>query len=181
MTTKTTSRVHLHRDDYPQTLRLLEDLRNGRPAEEWKHIGYERTESGAWVDWDELAGSWLSTTEKAVVHIARGASMLERAGGPPPRLAPTVTNVIAGICQPATSNAWMGAVFGGIDTHRIDEHDPDLALALHELDDSATDLLLLVGSTDDTPSARAELAHKMRRQLTFLTADLSDRVEEWCS
>lgn len=177
MTTTTDTRQHLHRDDYPETLRLLEDLagQRGRLAS----IGFEPTEFGAWVDWDELLGSWLSTTEKAVVHIARGAVMLERAGGPSPRLAPTVTNVVARVCSPAARNAWMGAVFGGIDTHRIDDHDPDLARNLHELDETATDLLLAIGSTDDTPSARAEVAHKLRRQLANLTGDLSVRVEEW--
>lgn len=176
-TDTTTDRAHLHRDDYPETLRLLEDLA-GR-SDRLAAIGFEVTEYGAWVDWDRLLGSWLSTTEKAVVHIARGAAMLERAGGPSPRLAPTVTSAMARICSPAAQNAWMGAVFGGVDTHRIDQHDPDLARALHELDETATDALLAIGSTDDTPSARAEVAEKLRRQVANLATELSGRVEEW--
>lgn len=79
-------RTHLHRDDHPATLALLETLRNDRPAADWALIGYEPTDAGAWVDWDALAGSWLSSTEKAVVHVARGCATLERAGGPAPRL-----------------------------------------------------------------------------------------------
>jgi hypothetical protein len=71
-----TTRVHLHRDDYRQTLQLLAVLTCGRDVP-----GFEPTDAGAFVDWDELAGGWLSSTEKAVVHIARGCATLERAGG----------------------------------------------------------------------------------------------------
>src|SRR5947209_16718882 len=66
--------VHLHRDDVPDTLALLGD-RDTLPA------GYTPGVSGADVDWDVLAESYLSTSEKAVVHIAHGCAILERHGG----------------------------------------------------------------------------------------------------
>ncbi len=69
---------HLHHDDTPAALAILSDLldhRAGFPE------GYEPTEHGAWVDWDALAGSWLSSTEVAAVHIARGCAIDERHGG----------------------------------------------------------------------------------------------------
>lgn len=74
-------RTHLHRLDHPLTLRILSKLldhRSRMPA------GYERSDLGAWVDWDALAGSYLSSTEVAVVHIARGCAIAERHGGLPP-------------------------------------------------------------------------------------------------
>ena len=43
--------------------------------------GYVLSTTGAEIDWDLLLESWLSTTEKAVVHIARGCAILERHGG----------------------------------------------------------------------------------------------------
>jgi hypothetical protein len=38
-------------------------------------------ETRADVDWDLLADGFLSTSEKAVVHIAHGCAVLERHGG----------------------------------------------------------------------------------------------------
>ena len=72
--------VHLHRDDVPDTLALLGALLGDRSA---LPAGYGPGETGADVDWDLLASaeSWLSTTEKAVVHIAHGCAILERHGG----------------------------------------------------------------------------------------------------
>ncbi len=70
--------VHLHQDDVPETLALLNVLlgqRDTLPA------GYTPDESGADVDWDLLDDSYLSTSEKAVVHIAHGCAILERQGG----------------------------------------------------------------------------------------------------
>ena len=43
--------------------------------------GYTPDETGADVDWNELADGYLSTSEKAVVHIAHGCAILERRGG----------------------------------------------------------------------------------------------------
>lgn len=75
------SAIHLHRDDCPATLDLLERIiGTGRPP------GWEPTAEGAYVDWEQLLSSYLSSTEKAAVHIARGCSILEPAGGLPPRL-----------------------------------------------------------------------------------------------
>ena len=70
--------VHLHRDDVPDTLALLNALLGDRthPAP-----GYTLDETGADVDWDLLADGYLSTSEKAVVHIAHRCSVLERHGG----------------------------------------------------------------------------------------------------
>jgi hypothetical protein len=67
--------VHLHRDDVPDTLALLSGDRSKLPA------GYTLSTTGADVDWELLAEIWLSTTEKAVVHIAHGCAILERHGG----------------------------------------------------------------------------------------------------
>lgn len=81
------SRIHVHRDDAPDTLGVLQALmanRHDTPA------GYEPTDTGAWVDWDALARSWLSTTEIAVVDIARGLYTLERAGGASPTMTPAL-------------------------------------------------------------------------------------------
>jgi hypothetical protein len=73
-------RTHLHRLDHPLTLPILAKLLDHRsrlPA------GYERSNQGAWIDWDALASSYLSSTELAVVHIARGCAIAERHGGLP--------------------------------------------------------------------------------------------------
>ena len=71
--------VHLHHDDVPDTLALLKALlvddRSKVPP------GYVLSTTGAEIDWDLLLESWLSTTEKAVVHIAHGCAILERHGG----------------------------------------------------------------------------------------------------
>jgi hypothetical protein len=84
-------RVHLHRIDHTPTLGILSELlaHDGRPPD-----GYERTEQGAWVDWDALAGSYLSSTEIAVVHMARGCFIAERHGGFPPGLVLPVKQAI---------------------------------------------------------------------------------------
>jgi hypothetical protein len=86
-------RVHLHRVDHPLTLDILSELldRKGRPPD-----GYERTDQGAWVDWYALTGSYLSSTEIAVIHIAHGCSIAERHGGLPPA---TVLPVHQAICE----------------------------------------------------------------------------------
>jgi hypothetical protein len=84
----TAGRQHLHLDDYPQALALLRAvLRPERhePAE-LAAAGYEATEHGAYVDWDALDTSWLSSTERAAIHVAHGVAIAERQGGWPPRL-----------------------------------------------------------------------------------------------
>jgi len=83
----TAGRRHLHRDDAPLSLAILADLFDHRarlPA------GYEPTECGAWVDWDGLGRSPLSSTEMAAVHIARGCAIAERRGGLPFEVAGSV-------------------------------------------------------------------------------------------
>jgi hypothetical protein len=69
---------HLHRDDVPETLALLNTLLGDRGTA-WP--GYAPDESGADVDWDLLADSLPSNKERAVVHIAHGCAILERDGG----------------------------------------------------------------------------------------------------
>jgi hypothetical protein len=69
---------HLHRDDVPETLALLRVLLGSRAT---LAEGYTPDETGADVDWVRLADSNLSTSEKAVVHIAHGLAILERRGG----------------------------------------------------------------------------------------------------
>jgi hypothetical protein len=73
-------REHLHHDDTPSTLAILSDLLDHRCV---LPDGYEPTDQGAWVDWDALGRSWLSSTEVAAVHIARGCAIAELQGGLP--------------------------------------------------------------------------------------------------
>ena len=76
----TSQRQHLHLDDYPVALGVLRVLFEHR-LESAAEIGYEPTEHGAWVDWESLEHSWLSSTETAAVVVARGLAMAERQGG----------------------------------------------------------------------------------------------------
>ena len=91
--------THLHLDDYPATLTFLSAVfdRNAHDPVGLAAIGYEPTEHGAWVDWDPLVASWLSSKEKALIHIARGTAIVEHGGGPPPRLAAPLLNVTAAV------------------------------------------------------------------------------------
>lgn len=82
-----TGRQHLHRDDAPSSLGILADLLDHRAS---FPAAYEPTEYGAWVDWDVLGRSWLSSTEMATVHIARGCAIAERHGGLPIEVAASV-------------------------------------------------------------------------------------------
>ncbi|MHB1533070.1 MAG: hypothetical protein ACYC1D_00345 [Acidimicrobiales bacterium] len=84
-------REHLHHDDVPSTLAILADLLDHRST---LPDGYELTEHGAWVDWDALRRSWLSSTEVAVVHIARGCAIAERHGGLPLSVAGAVREAV---------------------------------------------------------------------------------------
>jgi hypothetical protein len=79
------TRTHLHLDDSPQALAVLGALLAHRLVSA-AEIGYEPTEHGAWVDSDALEHSWLSSTERAAVVVARGIAMAERQGGWPPDL-----------------------------------------------------------------------------------------------
>ena len=74
---------HLHREDYPETLAVLNAVVGDRTIP----IVWEPTEVGAHVDFDAAHQSFLSTTEVAVFDIARGLHTLEWHGGPPPRVA----------------------------------------------------------------------------------------------
>lgn len=70
--------VHLHLDDTPNALGILNALL-GHRAE--RPTGYVPDEWGADVDWELLTESYLSTTEKATLHIARGCALVECHGG----------------------------------------------------------------------------------------------------
>lgn len=91
----TMAAVHLHHDDVPDTFALLNALLGERSK---LPQGYTPDETGANVAWDLLTESWLSNSEKAVVHIARGCAMLERHGGGLPtelrwQVRPTVESI----------------------------------------------------------------------------------------
>jgi hypothetical protein len=89
--------VHLHGDDYPDTLALLQALFAGR-VDDAAGIGFACSETGAWVDWDRLtAGSWLSSREIAVVYIAQGCAIAERHGGVGP-LCGVVVKTVTALC-----------------------------------------------------------------------------------
>jgi hypothetical protein len=61
-------------------------------------IGFERTETGAWVNWTQLTNqSWLSSTEIAVVHIAHGCAIAERHGGLGPGLRQVVIQTVTAV------------------------------------------------------------------------------------
>lgn len=83
---------HYHLDDYPLTLDVLAAVAQGRDL---SAIGYEPTEFGAEVNWDRLAHSWLSTTEKATVAIAQGVALAEWEGNLPDRVVPAVNRAVA--------------------------------------------------------------------------------------
>jgi hypothetical protein len=91
-------RVHLHTDDYPVTLRVLaEVLRADRRAAQLAGIGYDPTEHGVWVDWEALERSWLSSTERAAVVVARGVAAAERQGGWAPRLRQVLADAVGAL------------------------------------------------------------------------------------
>lgn len=89
--------VHLHRDDYPNTLALLSALVGGRTDGE--RLGYLPDEWGAEVDWDLLTSSDapVSSTETGALLIAHGCAILERHGGLPPRLKGAVAAVVEAV------------------------------------------------------------------------------------
>lgn len=74
--------THLHCDDTPLTLRLLDGLLGHR--HDRAEVGYRPDKWGAEVDWEQLTSGVLSTSEVAVVHIAHGCAIAERRGGPLP-------------------------------------------------------------------------------------------------
>ena len=98
------ARVHLHRDDCPQTLAVLAEILTARRVDPvgLADIGYEPTEHGVWVDWDALEHSWLSSTECAAVTVARGIAAAERQGGWPPRLRQVLTDAMGALQWRAT-------------------------------------------------------------------------------
>jgi hypothetical protein len=99
----TAGRVHLHRIDHPLTLDILSELldHRGRPPD-----GYERTDQGAWVDWDALTGSYLSSTEIAVIHIVHGCAIAERHGGLPPAAMRSVRQAIGQLTGGHAPSRW---------------------------------------------------------------------------
>jgi len=93
-------RQHLHHDDAPSALSILPDLLDHRAS---FPEGYEATEDGAWVDWDALNQSWLSSTEKATVHIARGCATAERQDS----LSLEVTGSVRSAVEEPAGSCWM--------------------------------------------------------------------------
>jgi hypothetical protein len=82
---------YLHPDDYPWTNVILAVVASGGAGAHRGVPGYKpEPEGGATVDWDRMLGSWLSSTEKAAVHVARGLAIAERAGGFPPHIGSVV-------------------------------------------------------------------------------------------
>ena len=67
--------VHLHVHDYPDTIRILSELKPGRRVD-----GFTALPTGADVDWYVLQNGKLSTSEKAVVAIARAIAACESCG-----------------------------------------------------------------------------------------------------
>lgn len=85
------SRTHIHENDAPKALDLLFQWAPGR-------AGFERTPTGAFVDWDELIPGTLSTSETAVAYITRGVAILEaHGGGVPARMRRAVNDAIEAV------------------------------------------------------------------------------------
>jgi hypothetical protein len=95
--------VHLHRIDQPLTLGILAELLDHRG-----HLadGSERNVQGAWVDWDVLTGSYLLSTEIAVIHIARACSIAERRGRIPSAAARPVHQAIGQLTGGLVPSCW---------------------------------------------------------------------------
>jgi hypothetical protein len=94
---------HLHRDDCPRALAVLDVLFGHRQDRE--ALGYRPDKHGAEVDWDLLTGGVLSSTEVAAVHVARGCAIAERHGGLPPGIAAVVT---AAATRALAGRTWVG-------------------------------------------------------------------------
>ena len=89
--------VHLHLDDTPKTLAVLGALLGHRGS---AVAGYAPDDWGAEVDWELLAGSYPSTTEKATLHIARGCAIAEaHGGGLPPQVRSEVRGAIEALTE----------------------------------------------------------------------------------
>ena len=74
------TRHHYHRDDRPRMLALLDALLASR--RDAADLGYEPTETGAWIDFDVLCTTGrLSTTERATALAAKGLGRIEAHGG----------------------------------------------------------------------------------------------------
>ena len=80
---------HLHRDDCPKALSLVRAIVRNGTSDGWEH-----TEYGLRVDWEQLNASHLSTTEKAAAHVARAVAIVERHGGGFGRLAGAVEEAV---------------------------------------------------------------------------------------
>jgi hypothetical protein len=90
-----TAAVYLHPDDYPWANVILSVLAS-KGGLQRDLPGYTpEPEGGATVDWDRMLGSWLSSTEKAAVHVARGLAIAERSGG----FSPQIGSVILAAAQ----------------------------------------------------------------------------------
>lgn len=98
---KMTLTTHLHRDDTPLTLRLLDGLLGHRRDQ--AELGYYPDQWGAEVDWDRLTNGDLSTSEVAVVHIARGCAIAERHGGSLPASVRGPLRAVVNDLAPSTS------------------------------------------------------------------------------
>jgi hypothetical protein len=71
------SAEHLLQEEVPETLALLRVLLVTRAA---RPPGYSPDGTAAEVDWEVLANSALSTSEKTVVYVAHGLAIRERRG-----------------------------------------------------------------------------------------------------
>lgn len=92
------SEQYLHKDDYPETLRLLRAVFIGR--HDYSRLGWHPETYGVMVDWEHLANEApISSTEVAMVHIAHGCAILERHGGLP-RLAQAAVDAVANTARP---------------------------------------------------------------------------------
>jgi hypothetical protein len=91
----TDTTVLLHLDDHPHTLNLLSALLGHR--RDWDALSYRPTEWGAEIDWERLANGPLSSTEIAVIHIARGCAIGERSGGLPPSVRTVIVDVVSAV------------------------------------------------------------------------------------
>lgn len=101
--------TYLDPDVYPWTNVILSVVASAGVGLQREVPGYRpHPEGGAVVDWDVLLGSWLSSTEKASVRIARGISGIERHGGFPPQVGHVVLGAVQSLAGSGTWEDQMG-------------------------------------------------------------------------
>jgi hypothetical protein len=90
------ARDYLNASDHPFSVAVLVALRAGR---DWGPVGMRRMLGGTLeVSWEELGGSYLSTSEKLTIHLIRAVFRAEGRGGLPQRVHAPLKALVADLC-----------------------------------------------------------------------------------